>query len=159
MEKSSKTKATKSSKTKAAVEEVIKEEACLTISLPKEKVDLKKLKNLLASKEVLIKKALNVEELSVEVVDDQVNFPWFKNEVNIDEAATYTKFISALCKYSYNAKRVNSIQKEVENEKYGFRCFLLRLGFIGKEYKQDRSILLRNLAGSAAYKTCGKEVA
>ena len=43
-------------------------------------------------------------------------------------------------------------EKEVENEKYAFRCFLLRLGFIGKDYKDERKILLRNLTGSSAFK-------
>ena len=33
-----------------------------------------------------------------------------------------------------------------------FRCFLLRLGFIGDEYKAARKILLRNLTGSGAFK-------
>jgi len=41
----------------------------------------------------------------------------------------------------------------VENEKYAFRCFLLRLGFIGAEYKIERKILLRNLTGSSAFKS------
>ena len=48
---------------------------------------------------------------------------------------------------------------EVVNEKYAFRCFLLRLGFIGDEYKQDRKILLENLEGSAAFKTKKEEQA
>ena len=43
-------------------------------------------------------------------------------------------------------------EKEVETEKYAFRCFLLRLGFIGKDYKDERKILLRNLTGSSAFK-------
>ncbi len=33
---------------------------------------------------------------------------------------------------------------------HAFRCFLLRLGFIGDEYKTTRKILLRNLTGSYA---------
>ena len=49
-------------------------------------------------------------------------------------------------------KRVNSTEKTVENEKYAFRCFLLRLGFIGSEYKNERKILLANLTGSSAFK-------
>lgn len=49
--------------------------------------------------------------------------------------------------------RVNEGAKPVENDKYAFRCFLLRLGFIGDEYKADRKLLLRNLSGSAAFKT------
>ncbi|NCC69938.1 MAG: virulence protein, partial [Clostridia bacterium] len=47
---------------------------------------------------------------------------------------------------------VNSTEKAVENEKYAFRCFLLRLGFIGSEYKSERKILLANLTGSSAFK-------
>ena len=43
-------------------------------------------------------------------------------------------------------------EKIVDNEKYAFRCFLLRLGFIGTEYKTERKILLRNLSGSSAFK-------
>lgn len=54
---------------------------------------------------------------------------------------------------SRNQKRINATEKEVDNEKYAFRCFLLRLGFIGNEYKAERKILLRNLSGSSAFKT------
>lgn len=39
------------------------------------------------------------------------------------------------------------------HHKYAFRCFLLRLGFIGNAYKADRKILLRNLSGSSAFKS------
>ena len=51
-----------------------------------------------------------------------------------------------------NQNRITAIEKEVENEKYAFRCFLLRLGFIGEQYKKERKILLQNLSGSAAFK-------
>ena len=46
----------------------------------------------------------------------------------------------------------SGIFKPVENEKYAFRCFLLRLGFIGDEFKADRKVLLQNLSGSTAFK-------
>ena len=46
-------------------------------------------------------------------------------------------------------------EKETDNDKYAFRCFLLRLGFIGSEYKAERKILLRNLTGSSAFKNGG----
>ena len=49
-------------------------------------------------------------------------------------------------------KRINTKEKAVENEKYAFRCFLLRLGFIGAEYKAERKLLLKNLTGSSAFK-------
>ena len=54
---------------------------------------------------------------------------------------------------SVNQKRVQAKEKPVENEKYAFRCFLLRLGFIGAEYKQTRKVLLKNFEGSSAFRT------
>ena len=91
---------------------------------------------------------------SIEVLDDRVAFPWF-SQVDADSAAAYTHFISALCEMSRNAKRVTATEKPVDNEKYAFRCFLLRLGFIGSEYKAERKILLKNLTGSSAFKNGG----
>ncbi len=66
-------------------------------------------------------------------------------------------FIAALCEMSRNAKRVTATEKEVENEKYAFRCFLLRLGFIGAEFKAERKILLKNLTGSSAFRNGGAD--
>ncbi|MDH7567954.1 MAG: virulence associated protein, partial [Clostridiales bacterium] len=40
-----------------------------------------------------------------------------------------------------------------ENEKYIFRVWLLRLGFIGDEYKEARKLLLDRLEGNAAFRT------
>lgn len=74
-----------------------------------------------------------------------------------DEIKAYTHFISAICKMSKEQKRISAIEKEIDNEKYAFRCFLLRLGFIGNEYKDERKILLRNLTGSAAFKSGEKK--
>jgi hypothetical protein len=60
---------------------------------------------------------------------------------------------------SLKQKRISSIEKPTENEKYAFRCFLLRLGFIGDDYKKSRKILLKNLSGSSAFKSgSAKEV-
>jgi hypothetical protein len=52
--------------------------------------------------------------------------------------------------------RVSMSAKPVDNEKYAFRCFLLRLGFIGSEYKEERKVLLAPLFGNSAF-LCGKE--
>jgi hypothetical protein len=67
----------------------------------------------------------------------------------------YTRLISALCEMSVKQKRITAKAKDEENEKYAFRCFLLRLGFIGDQYKEDRRILMKNFEGSSAFKnTC-----
>jgi hypothetical protein len=130
----------------------------LTVTMPIEKVEVKNLINLLEAKGDLIKKALEIDEVEVEVDEDKgtVSFPWFK-AISPEEGRTYTTFISALCKMSVNQKRITAKAKDNENEKYAFRCFLLRLGFIGDEYKADRKILLKNLTGSAAFKSGAKK--
>ena len=126
----------------------------LTVSLPLDKVAVGNLTKLLDAKGNLIRKALGITDLRVEVLEDRVAFPWF-SQVAADSAAAYTHFISALCEMSRNAKRVTATEKPVDNEKYAFRCFLLRLGFIGSEYKAERKILLKNLSGSSAFKNGG----
>lgn len=65
---------------------------------------------------------------------------------------TFLNLIAALCEMSTRQKRVNAKEKPVDNERYAFRCFLLRLGFIGDEYKTDRKILIRMLPGNSAFK-------
>lgn len=126
----------------------------LTVEIPLDKVAVGNLTKLLDAKGNLIRKALGITDLRIEVLDDRVAFPWF-SQVDTDSAAAYTHFISALCEMSRNAKRVTATEKPVDNEKYAFRCFLLRLGFIGSEYKMERKILLKNLTGSSAFKDGG----
>lgn len=125
----------------------------LTITLPLESVAVGNLTKLLEAKGNLIKKALGVDDLGFEINEESrtICFPWF-GEVSFDEAMAYSHFVTALCKMTKDAKRVTAKEKNVDNEKYAFRCFLLRLGFIGTEYKVERKILLRNLSGSSAFK-------
>ena len=129
--------------------------AGLTVEIPLDKVAVGNLTKLLDAKGNLIRKALGITDLRIEVLDDRVAFPWFEELPDSDAAKAYTHFISALCEMSRNAKRVTATEKPVENEKYAFRCFLLRLGFIGSEYKAERKILLKNLTGSSAFKDGG----
>lgn len=112
------------------------------------------LTKLLEAKGRLIRRALAVDSLPIEVTDSTVRFPWFA-DCGADECKAYTHFVSALCELAANAKRVTAKEKETDNDKYAFRCFLLRLGFIGSEYKSERKILLRNLTGSSAFRNGG----
>ena len=132
-----------------------------SISIPRTILDdaaLGRLKSLIEAKGTLMKHAFKTEELEIEVDDEKVTFPWFDLEGNSDSANAYMLFIQALCQIAANQKRVVGKEKEVENEKYAFRCFLLKLGFIGNEYKAARKVLLQNLTGSSAFRTV-KEVA
>ena len=129
----------------------------LTVSLPLEKAAVGNLTNLLTAKESLIKKALGIDDLGIEVTEDKITFPWFSELPEPEAVKAYTHFIAALCKMSKDLKRISATEKEVDNEKYAFRCFLLRLGFIGNEYKAERKILLQNLSGNSSWKNGAPE--
>lgn len=141
----------------ASAPEALSERLGLTVEIPLEKVAVGNLTKLLDAKGSLIRKALGISELPIEVLEDRVAFPWFSELPDAAAVQAYTHFISALCEMSKNAKRVTATEKAVDNEKYAFRCFLLRLGFIGAEYKTERKILMKNLAGSSAFKNGGKK--
>ena len=132
------------------------EDIDLTVDIPLDQVAVGNLTKLLDAKGNLIRKALGIEDISIEVKEDRVAFPWFR-DTPPENVMAYSKFIAALCKMAKEAKRVTATEKEVENEKYAFRCFLLRLGFIGAEYKADRKILLQNLSGSSAFRSGAKK--
>jgi hypothetical protein len=128
----------------------------LVIEMPRESFTdtaLENLKRLVESKDSLIKKALGTETLALVILEDKVRFPWFADGTDADAVKAYTHFVAALCELARTQKRVTAKEKETDNDKYAFRCFLLRLGFIGAEYKNERKILLKNLSGSSAFKT------
>ena len=128
----------------------------LTVSLPRESFTdaaLENLHRLVDAKAALIKKALAVESLPVEADAEKVSFPWFADGQDGDSAKAYTHFITALCDMARKQKRVTAKERPADNEKYAFRCFLLRLGFIGEEYKNERKVLLKNLSGNGSFKS------
>lgn len=132
----------------------------ISIQIPASELSKAQLLNLhaiLDAKGTLIKKALGIDALPVNRIDERLDFPWFSADSTPEEMQAYMKFITALCEMAKNQKRITAKEKAVDNEKYAFRCFLLRLGFIGVEYKADRKILLRNLSGSSAFKSGAKK--
>ena len=139
-------------------EEVPVQEDKLTIGIPRESLTdtaLENLQKIIANKQTLFQRAFWMDSTEIEITDEKINFTWFPYTVDGDEIAAYTQFISRLCDMARDAKRVSSKPTETDNDKYAFRCFLLRLGFIGKEYKTARKILLRNLTENSAFR-CGE---
>ena len=127
-----------------------------TLTMPREdftESQIENLEKLIASKANLIKKALETEDPIVILTEYRVVFPWFKRLLDAEESIAVMHFITALCHMAKNSKRITAKEKEVPNDKYAFRCFLLRLGFIGQEYKCIRKELLNRLAGSSAFRT------
>ena len=78
----------------------------LMVEIPLDKVAVGNLTKLLDAKGGLIKKALGVDTLPIEIQEDRVAFPWFPELPDADSVKAYTHFSSALCEMSKNAKRV-----------------------------------------------------
>ena len=128
----------------------------LTVTLPLDGMDeaaIERLKKLIESKAALIRKALGAARLDIEPEwdADRIAFPWFDRVPDFEELKAYSAFIIALCRMAKESTRVTAKEKEVESEKYAFRGFLLRLGFVGSDSKEERKTLLKNLSGSAAF--------
>ena len=139
-------------------EEVPVQQDKLTIAIPKESLTdtaLENLQKIIVNKQTLFQRAFRTDSTEIEITEEKISFLWFPYTADSDEIAAYTQFISRLCDMARDAKRVSSKPTETDNDKYAFRCFLLRLGFIGKEYKSARKILLRNLTGNSAFR-CGE---
>lgn len=137
-------------------EEVPVQQDKLTIAIPKENLTdmaLENLQKIIVNKQTLFQRAFRMDSTEIEITEEKINFTWFPYTTDSDEVAAYTQFISRLCDMARDAKRVSSKPTETDNDKYAFRCFLLRLGFIGKEYKTARKILLRNLTGNSAFRS------
>ena len=128
----------------------------LSISLPTDAA-LENLDHLLESKGSLIKKAFGIEEATYTATDDRITFKWLIGEIEPEKAKATQDFIGKLCEMARTQKRVTAKAKAVDNEKYAFRCFLLRLGLIGAEYKTTRKILMANLSGNASFKSGKKK--
>lgn len=127
----------------------------LTIEVPLEGftvMALDNLRRLIASKAELIKKALNAETLEFVRAETSLQFPWFQFNLQPEEVSAYAQFIGMLCAAARQQHRVTAKEKPVDNEKFTFRVFLIKLGFVGSDYKEARKTLLKKLTGNSAFK-------
>ena len=131
----------------------------LAIAIPLTGFTPDKLENLIKlvkAKETLLRTALGAEDLPIQQTADTLRFPWFSIEDGAPDASdkvkAYTMLVEKLCTAALQQKRVTAKEKPIENEKFAFRVFLIRLGFVGDEYRVARKILLKNLYGNSAFK-------
>ncbi len=125
----------------------------VTISLPNDLDEQAKqnLDAIIAGRKTLFQEAFESKSLTYEERDGQICFPWFHNTSG-EEIDAYSLFLTRLIRYAKESKRITAKDKAADNPRYAFRCFLLRLGFIGQEFKAARKILLRPLSGSSSFR-------
>lgn len=75
-----------------------------------------------------------------------------KGGIHAGEMKAYIQLCIAMCVLAHEVKYASPKPQQTENEKYAFRCWMLRLGFIGDEFSTAREILLRNMDGNCAWR-------
>ena len=129
----------------------------LTVQMPADFFDehtLSNLQQICENKATLFKAAFQTDSLDIIPSDEKVEFPWFKVEQDGDADACCT-FISMLCEFAKNQGRINRKPDTSDNPKYTMRCFLIRLGMVGAEFKTARKVILRDLTGNSAFRKVG----
>ena len=76
-----------------------------------------------------------------------------QNGLHAGQLKSYIQLCLALSQMAKTVKTVSSKPQQNENPKYAMRTWLLRLGFIGDEFKTAREILTKRLAGDTAFRT------
>ena len=133
----------------------------LTVQMPADFFDehtLGNLQQICENKAALFKAAFQTDSLDIISSDEKVEFPWFKVEQDGD-ADAYCTFISMLCEFAKNQGRINRKPDTSDNPKYTMRCFLIRLGMVGAEFKAARKVILRHLSGNSAFRKVGDTAA
>ena len=76
-----------------------------------------------------------------------------QNGLHAGQLKSYIQFCLALSEMAKSAKGASSKPQQTENKKFAMRTWLLRLGFIGEEFKTARETLTKNLSGDAAFRS------
>ena len=83
-----------------------------------------------------------------------VEFRYFESTLHAGKVKGYIQFVLAVAAKALNARAATSRQRTFDptGAKYCWRCFLLRLGLIGDEFKTARKFLLALMPGDAAFR-------
>ena len=75
-----------------------------------------------------------------------------QNGIHAGQLKSYIQLCLALSQMAKTVKSASPKPQQTENPKYAMRTWLLRLGFIGDEFKTAREVLTKRLAGDTAFR-------
>lgn len=81
-----------------------------------------------------------------------VEFRLFNSTTHAGEIKAYIQFCLAVSHQALSQKSARARKTETDNEKYTFRCWMLRLGLNGDEFKTCRLHFLKHLTGNSAWR-------
>jgi len=76
-----------------------------------------------------------------------------QNGLHAGQLKSYIQLCLALSQMAKEVRTASPKPQQTENPKYAMRTWLLRLGFIGDEFKTARELLTRRLDGDAAFRS------
>lgn len=134
------------------------EEYGLTLTFPTtgwDEATAAKLEALLAAKGELIAEAFDIPAtpMKMDEVEGTVEFAWFDQLPDAEVIEAASVLLQLMIEHAKTSTRISPKPPEPGNDKYAMRCWLLRLGMLGKGYKNARRVLLANLDGNVAWKT------
>ena len=83
--------------------------------------------------------------------DDKVTLTFRAHPDEPGRNMVYAMFTARILKAAREATRIFPEKQEPENEKYFARAWLLRIGYGGAAYKDERNLLLKHLKGHSAF--------
>lgn len=81
-----------------------------------------------------------------------IEFRLFNGTLHAGKIRSYIVFCLAISHQALTQKNASAKRTNTDNEKYTFRCWLLRLGLIGDEFKNCRMHLMKALDGNSAWR-------
>ena len=81
-----------------------------------------------------------------------IEFRAFNSTLHAGEVKSYIQLCMAISYQALKSSSASPRRPVTDNPKYTFRCWLLRLGFIGDEFETARLHLLKRLPGNAAWR-------
>ncbi len=134
----------------------------IVLEFPKEGMTEQAIHNvekIIEGKGWLIKLALECDALPIEETENTLKFPWLPISAPPELINAVALLLAAIIKMAKKQQRVTFSENETSNAKYALRCFLLRLGFIGDEYKEARQLLMKGVPGNSAFRNGKLETA
>ena len=81
-----------------------------------------------------------------------IEFRAFNASLHAGEIKSFIQLAMAISYQALKSSAASARRPETDNPKYTFRCWLLRLGFIGDEFATAREHLTKRLPGNAAWR-------
>ena len=89
----------------------------------------------------------------LEIEPDKIIFGTLPETEDPAIMRTFTTLCAMMNRQALTQQRIQAREAKTDNEKFAMRCWLMRLGMNGPEYKAERNILMKNLSGHSAFRT------